>query len=65
MNKSEIKSNWSIIKQKLKQNYPYLMESDLMHIEGEEEELFEKLQKKIGISREEFIFLIYLYVLES
>ncbi len=35
---------------------------DVTYIEGKEEMLFDTLQKKIGISRKELIYLLYLYI---
>lgn len=65
MNESKIIRNWENIKRRLKQNYQDLTEKDLIYIEGKEEELFDNLQKKIGISRKELIYLLYLYVSDT
>ncbi|HCY76056.1 MAG TPA: hypothetical protein DHV28_09060 [Ignavibacteriales bacterium] len=65
MHESKIKSNWSNIKLKLMQNFPQLSDADLIYIDGKEEELFQNIQKKILLTREELIYLIYLYVSES
>jgi len=64
MNESKIIKNWDIIRQILKQKHQHLTENDLTYIEGKEEELFDKLQNKIGISRKELIYDLYLYVSE-
>jgi len=64
MNESKIIKNWDSIRQILKQKHQYLTENDLKYIEGKEEELFDKLQNKIGISRKELIYDLYLYVSE-
>jgi uncharacterized protein YjbJ (UPF0337 family) len=64
MNESKIIKNWESIRQILKQNYQHLTENDLTYVEGKEEELFDKLQKKIGISRKELIYDLYFYVSE-
>ena len=53
MNTLILKGNWNIAKGKLKQKYANLTEEDLTYIEGREEELFGRLQKKAGILREE------------
>jgi uncharacterized protein YjbJ (UPF0337 family) len=58
MDKLEIKGNWNELKGKLKQRYADLTDADLTFIEGQEEELLGKLQKKIGKSREETIRII-------
>ncbi|MDZ4787846.1 MAG: CsbD family protein [Blastochloris sp.] len=52
MNKLEIKGEWNIIKGKLKQKWATLTDNDLAYVEGEEEELFGRLQKSTGESRE-------------
>ena len=54
MNKTEVKGNWNELKGKLKQKYAQLTDDDLMYAEGREEELFGKLQIKIGKTKEEF-----------
>jgi len=64
MNESKIIKNWDSIRQILKQKHQQLTENDLTYIEGKEEELFDKLQNKIGISRKELIYDLYLYVSE-
>ena len=64
MNESKIIKNWDSIRQILKQKHQQLTENDLTYVEGTEEELFDKLQNKIGISRKELIYDLYLYVSE-
>lgn len=49
----KIQGNWNEIKGKLKQKYAELTEDDLVYAEGKEDELYGKLQKRLGISREE------------
>lgn len=53
MNKLEIKGNWNIAKGKLKQKYAQLTDQDLTYVEGREEELIGRLQKRTGAQREE------------
>ena len=53
MNKLKIKGNWNEVKGKLKQKYADLTDDDLMFAEGKEEELFGRLQKRLGKSKEE------------
>lgn len=65
MNETKIIRNWENIKRRLKQNYKNVTEKDVAYIEGKEEELFDNLQKKIGISRKELIYLLYLYVSDA
>ena len=47
------KGNWNVAKGKLKQQYADLTDDDLMFAEGKEEELYGRLQKKLGKSRAE------------
>ena len=65
MNESKIIRNWDNIKRRLKEQYEDLTEKDVTYIEGKEEVLFENLQKKIGISRKELIYLFYLYISDT
>ena len=58
MNTLKIKGNWNEAAGKLKQKYAQLTDDDLLFIEGKEEELLGKLQKKIGKSKEEIRTLI-------
>jgi uncharacterized protein YjbJ (UPF0337 family) len=58
MNITEIKGNWNEKKGKLMQKYAILTENDLLLVEGKEEELFGKLQIKLGKSKEELQKLI-------
>ena len=62
MNETKIIRNWDNIKRRLKEHYEDLTEKDVTYIEGNEEVLFENLQKKIGISRKELIYLFYLHI---
>lgn len=47
------KGNWNTAKGKLKQNYADLTDDDLLYAEGKEEELYGRLQKKLGKTRAE------------
>ena len=53
MNKLNLKANWQVIAGKLKQQYANLTDDDLLFVEGKEEELLGRLQKKIGKTKEE------------
>ena len=53
MNTTEIKGNWNELKGKLKKSYAELTDNDLLYEEGREDELYGKLQKKLGKSKEE------------
>ncbi len=53
MSQETYKGNWNVIKGKLKQSYANLTEDDLMYAEGKEDELFGRLQKKVGKTKQE------------
>ncbi len=53
MNTTEIKGNWNEIKGKLKQEYADLTDDDLLLEEGKEDEMFGKIQQKIGKTKDE------------
>jgi uncharacterized protein YjbJ (UPF0337 family) len=48
MNSTEIKGNWNELKGKLKKKYAVLTDNDLMFEDGREDELYGRLQKKLG-----------------
>ena len=48
----EIKGDWNIIKGKLKQKWAKLTDDDLQYIEGKQEELIGRIQKRTGETRE-------------
>jgi uncharacterized protein YjbJ (UPF0337 family) len=48
----EIKGDWNITKGKLKQKWAKLTDSDLTYIEGQQEELLGRIQKRTGENRE-------------
>jgi uncharacterized protein YjbJ (UPF0337 family) len=52
MNTDTMKGNWNVTKGKLKQKYAQLTDNDLTYIEGKEDELLGRIQKKTGQSRE-------------
>ncbi|MFA5848244.1 MAG: general stress protein CsbD [Bacteroidetes bacterium GWF2_40_14] len=53
MNTTEAKGNWNETKGKLKQKFAILTDNDLLLAEGKEEELYGRLQIKLGKSKEE------------
>ncbi len=55
MNKTEMMGNWSILKGKLKQRYAELTDDDLTYVEGAEDELFGRLQVKLGKTKQEIL----------
>jgi uncharacterized protein YjbJ (UPF0337 family) len=48
----EIKGDWNITKGKLKQKWAKLTDDDLQYVEGQHEELFGRIQKCTGETRE-------------
>jgi len=50
MNATELnlKGNWNVVKGKLKQAYGDLTDDDLTYVEGQENELVGRIQKRIG-----------------
>lgn len=55
MNDLRIKGNWNELKGKLKQKYGDLTDDDLTYMEGKEDELLGRLQKKTGKAKETLI----------
>ncbi|MGA9576781.1 MAG: CsbD family protein [Terrimicrobiaceae bacterium] len=53
MNELKIKGTWNEIKGKLKQKYAELTDDDLTFVEGKEDKLLGRLQKRIGKSKDE------------
>ena len=52
MNKLQIKGDWNIIKGTLKQKWANLTDDDLQYVEGQEDELVGRIQKRTGEARE-------------
>jgi uncharacterized protein YjbJ (UPF0337 family) len=50
-----MKGNWNEIKGKLKQKYANLTDDDLKFAEGKEDELYGRLQQRLGKSKEELL----------
>lgn len=53
MNKLQLKGNWNIIKGKLKQQFSNLTDDDLQYIEGKEDELLGRIQRRTGKTQAE------------
>lgn len=53
MNKLTFKGNWNETKGQLKQKYSELTDNDLEFVEGKEDELLGRLQKKLGKGKDE------------
>ncbi|MBJ6116873.1 CsbD family protein [Pontibacter sp. BT310] len=49
---------WDDVKGQLKQNYAELTEEDLTYAEGKEDELFGRLQIKLGKTKEDIVSMI-------
>ena len=53
MNDHKIKGDWNVKKGKLKQQYGNLTDDDLTYAEGKEDEMYGKLEKKLGKTKDE------------
>jgi len=53
MNSILLKGNWNERKGKLKQKFAWLTDNDLMFEQGKEEEMFGRLQIKLGKTKDE------------
>lgn len=49
----KIKGDWNQAKGKLKQKFAELTDDDVLYVEGKEDELYGRLQTRLGKSREE------------
>jgi uncharacterized protein YjbJ (UPF0337 family) len=49
----KLKGNWNEMKGKIKQQYGNLTDDDLIYEEGKEDELYGRIQKKTGHTKEE------------
>jgi uncharacterized protein YjbJ (UPF0337 family) len=58
MNTTEVKGNWNEQKGKLKQKFANLTDNDLMFDEGKKDEMYGRLQIKLGKTKEELHKLI-------
>lgn len=47
------KGNWNQLKGKLKEKYANLTDNDLLYVEGKEDQLYGRLQERLGQSKEE------------
>lgn len=55
----EVNGNGKLTKDKLKQKYALLPDEDLLLLEEKQEELFKRLQVKLGKTREEVRNIIF------
>lgn len=54
----ELKGNWNETKGKLKQKFAMLTDSDVLLVEGKQDEMLGRLQVKLGKTKEEIQKLI-------
>jgi len=52
-NSTQLKGNWNELKGKIKQQYADLTDDDLLYEEGKEDELYGRLQQKLGKTKED------------
>jgi len=52
MNRLEIKGDWNITKGQLKQKWTKLTDDDLQYVNGKQDELLGRIQKRTGETRE-------------
>jgi uncharacterized protein YjbJ (UPF0337 family) len=57
-NLTELKGSWIGTKGKLKQKFAMLTDNDLLYIVGRQEEMFGRLQVKLGKTKEEIYKII-------
>ncbi|MBP7513128.1 MAG: CsbD family protein [Flavobacteriales bacterium] len=49
----KLKGNWNVLKGKLQQQYADLTDDDVLYEEGKENELYGRLQARLGKTKEE------------
>jgi len=57
-NLTQVGSSWSIIKDKLMKQFSTLTEGDLSSESGTQEEVFDKLEAKLGMPKEEIYAMV-------
>lgn len=55
----ELNENWNVVKGKLKQSFALLTDNDLLLVDGKQKEMLERIQKKLGKTKEEIYKIIY------
>ena len=58
MNTQFLKGNWNKLKGTLKQKYAQLTDDDLKYVEGKEDELMGRIQKKLGLTKDALDMII-------
>ncbi|QYJ67449.1 CsbD family protein [Flavobacterium litorale] len=56
-NEQEIKGNWNEYKGKLKQKYGELTDDDVTYQEGKEDEMWGRIEQKVGKTKKEIMSL--------
>jgi uncharacterized protein YjbJ (UPF0337 family) len=56
-NSTELRGNWDEFKGKLKQKYAELTDDDVTYEEGKEDEMWGRLEKKLGKAKKEILSL--------
>lgn len=56
-NSTELQGNWDEFKGKLKQKYAELTDDDLTYEEGKDDEMWGKLEQKLGKAKKEILSL--------
>ena len=54
-NSTEIKGHWDELKGKLKQKYAELTDDDLTYEEGKDDEMWGRLEQKLGKAKKELL----------
>jgi uncharacterized protein YjbJ (UPF0337 family) len=57
-NSAELRKNWHETKEKLKKKFAELTDNDLLYVEGEQDDVVNTLQIKLGKSKEEILKII-------
>jgi uncharacterized protein YjbJ (UPF0337 family) len=55
----KIRGNWNELKGKLKEKYAELTDDDLVYVEGQEDQLLGKIQKKTGAAKAELTEFLF------
>jgi len=58
---TQMKENWTMIKDRLRQKYGILTESDVIWVDGKHDDLLRKLNLILGVSKED----LQKFILES
>ena len=53
MNTQFIIEQWTLIRAKLREKYPSLTENDLAYVLGRESEIFDRVERRTGLKRQE------------